>query len=374
MTTYESAGVRRSLGDRASTILYEAAKQTWANREGRLGEVIVPFDDFSGLRAVDASSLPPGTLMNLGFDGVGTKVEIAERMRDHSTVAHDLFAMVCDDAVIRGAEPVLIGSILDINALADDEGDFLHHIEALAQGYVEAAALAGVAVVNGELAELGSRIGGHGPFCYNWGASVLWFARKDRVLTGKEPQVGELIVAFREKGFRSNGLSLTRKVLSDTYGADWHKADFQGNTLGAQVLHPSQIYSHLMVDLMGGLEGEPKAKIHGASHITGGGIPGKVGRMLLASGFGAKLDALFTPNEVMLHCQEVAGVTDREAYETWNMGQGMVVVTPEPDKVLAVAANHQIEAQVVGHVIEAPEIMITSQGFHQKGEKLGFAL
>ena len=125
MVDYKSSGVNIELGDDVSKILYNAAKQTWDNRKGKLGELIVPFDDFSGVRAIDVSNLPTGTLMNIGFDGVGTKMELAERINDHRTIAYDLFAMVCDDAVVRGAEPVLIGSILDVNSLGNDDGDFL---------------------------------------------------------------------------------------------------------------------------------------------------------------------------------------------------------------------------------------------------------
>ena len=108
-TTYKDAGVDRELGDDVSEMLYNAARQTWDNRKGGLGELIVPFDDFSGVRAINASNLKDGTLMNIGFDGVGTKMELAERIGDHSTIAYDLFALVCDDAVVRGAEPVMIG-------------------------------------------------------------------------------------------------------------------------------------------------------------------------------------------------------------------------------------------------------------------------
>ncbi len=86
---YASAGVNIELGDDVSKILYNAARQTWANRKGKLGEVIVPFDDFSGVRAIDVSELPKGTLMNIGFDGVGTKMEVAERVGNHRTIAHD---------------------------------------------------------------------------------------------------------------------------------------------------------------------------------------------------------------------------------------------------------------------------------------------
>ena len=111
MSTYAESGVDVDTEAKVSRLMYEAAKQTWANRQGTLGEVIVPTDDFSGVRAINVGELPLGTVMNLGFDGVGTKAEIAQRVGDHSTIAHDLIAMVADDAVVRGAEPVIAGSI-----------------------------------------------------------------------------------------------------------------------------------------------------------------------------------------------------------------------------------------------------------------------
>ena len=149
--SYIDSGVNIELGDDVSKVLYNAAKETWKNREGRLGKVIVPFDDFSGVRAIDVSNLPEGTLMNLGFDGVGTKMELAERIDDYGTIAYDLFAMVCDDAVVRGAEPVLIGSILDVNSLGEGDEVHIDQIKQLAQGYIGAAKAANVAIVNGEV-------------------------------------------------------------------------------------------------------------------------------------------------------------------------------------------------------------------------------
>src|SRR3989344_6276764 len=164
-TTYADSGVNNDAKEDVSKILYEAAKQTWENRKGKLGEIIVPFDDFSGVRAIDVSGLPKGTLMNIGFDGVGTKMELAERIGDHRTIAFDLFAMVCDDAIVRGAEPVLIGSILDVNSLTDENKiPFLKQVKQLAEGYDGAAKAANVVVVNGEVAELGSRVRGYGEF------------------------------------------------------------------------------------------------------------------------------------------------------------------------------------------------------------------
>ena len=109
--TYKDSGVNIDLGDDASKVLYEAAKLTWKNRRGRLGEVVEIFEDFSGLRAINVGNLPLDTYMNINFDSIGTKIELSERIAKHDTVAYDLFAMVCDDAVVRGAEPVLVGSI-----------------------------------------------------------------------------------------------------------------------------------------------------------------------------------------------------------------------------------------------------------------------
>lgn len=183
MTTYADSGVNIELGDDASRVLYEAAKLTWENRKGKLGEVVELFEDFAGLRGVNVGGLPADAFMNLSFDGVGTKIEIAERRQRHDTVAFDLFAMVCDDAVVRGAEPVLVGSILDVRSLGEKipEGEvsYIDFVKQLAAGYIAAAKAAGVAVVNGEVAELGTRVQGYGPFNYNWGAGVLWFARKE---------------------------------------------------------------------------------------------------------------------------------------------------------------------------------------------------
>ena len=363
---YSKAGVNIKLGDKASKILYEAARKTFENRKDNIGEIIVPFDDFSGVRAIDVSALPAGSLMCMGFDGIGTKVEIAQRMNNHSSIAFDLFAMVCDDAIIRGAEPVLIGSVLDVNSLGDDPD--IPMIKQLVDGYVAAAKDANVAVINGELAELGSAVGGYGKFKYNWCASVVWFANKEKLFTGKEIQVNDSIVVLEEKGFRSNGLSLARKIFEMKYGEEWHNAEFEGEKLGNLVLVPSTIYSKAVVHLHGGFKTGGCCKINGVSHITGGGIPGKLGRVLKPSGYGAELDNLFEPCKAMQHCQEIGEIEDKEAYKTWNMGQGLAIITPEPEKVIEEVSKFGIQAKIAGKVIEEKKIKIKSQGISKDSQ------
>jgi phosphoribosylformylglycinamidine cyclo-ligase len=366
-TTYAESGVNIELGDDISKILYNAAKQTWDNRKGRLGELVVPFDDFSGVRAINVSGLPAGTLMNIGFDGVGTKMELAERIGDHRTIAYDLFAMVCDDAVIRGAEPVLVGSILDVNSLGNDEKPYIDQVRQLAEGYIGAAKAANVAIVNGEVAELGNRIGGYGDFNYNWGAAVVWFANRDRLFTGQEVKEGDSLVGLREIGFRSNGLSLVRRIMQKNYGENWHLVDRKGEhdlerKMTREILEPSKIYTGAVVDMFGGYEGEPKVEIHGIAHITGGGVPGKLRRVLKPSGYGAVVDEPFEPSSIMLYTQELGNVEDDEAYRTWNMGQGMVVISPNPQGVIDVAGGHGLEAKQIGYVTKDPSIRIKNKG------------
>jgi len=247
----KSAGVNIELGNDASKVLYEAAKLTWNNRKGRLGEVIEIFPGFSGLRAIHVGGLPDDAYMNMGFDGIGTKIEISERLAKHDTVAYDLFAMVCDDAVIRGAEPVLVGSILEVRSLGNDDESYIDFVKQLAMGYVDAAKEANVAVVNGDVAGLGARVHGYGPFNYNWGAGVVWFARKNRIITGGFIQPGHTLIGLKEEGPRSNGLSLIRRILSETHGADWHEATYNGKNLADLALHPSRIYTRAVVDMFG---------------------------------------------------------------------------------------------------------------------------
>ena len=104
----------------------------------------------------------------------------------------------------------------------------------------------------------------------------MWFAKKDRLFTGNEVQVGDYCVGLYEPGFRSNGLSLTRKTFSTAYGENWHNIEFEGKKLGYWVLEPSIIYSACVSEMFGGFDREPRVELHGVSHITGGGIPGKI--------------------------------------------------------------------------------------------------
>lgn len=373
MTTYAQSGVNNDLKEKASRMLYEAAKETWKNRKGRLGEIISPFDDFSGIRAIDVSSLPKGSMMNLGFDGIGTKIELGERLGDFSTAAFDLFAMVCDDTVVRGAEPVIVGSVLDVNSLkrldGKEGGFWFEYLNQLAKGYIAAAKSAGVAVVNGEIAELGSRVGGYGNFNSNWSACVAWFARKERMFTGREIKQGDILIGLEEKGLRSNGLSLARRVFKEKFGDEWHYQIIEDVNLGDAVNYPSTIYCKAVAEMFGGFDKKPKAEVHGVCHVTGGGVPEKLSRVLRPSGLGAVVDDAFEVPKIVHLIQEYGNVNDEEAYKTWNMGQGMIVIAPDEEEanIRKVAEKHGIRAKIIGFVEKKQEILIRSKGYYSYG-------
>jgi phosphoribosylaminoimidazole (AIR) synthetase len=123
---------------KASRIMFDASKKTFKNRQGLIGELVMPFQDFAALKMISIERLPRGSFLSMCFDTAGTKVEIAQRVGKDNTIAFDLFAMVCDDAVARGGEPILFGSNLDIKSLGSDDR-FLPIIRQLAAGYVGAA-------------------------------------------------------------------------------------------------------------------------------------------------------------------------------------------------------------------------------------------
>jgi phosphoribosylformylglycinamidine cyclo-ligase len=368
-TTYAAAGVNLDLGDAASRALFHAASRTWEQRQDRLGKVIIPHDDFSGIRYIAVGALAPDTVMGIGFDGVGTKVEVAERMGQWHTIALDLFAMVCDDAVVHGAEPVLLGTVLDVRTLGSDTASYLDVVSQLAEGYVAAATTARVAVLNGEVAEYGSRLTGYGAFNCIWNAGVVWFAQRSRLLSGAAVRPGDAIVALAETGCRANGYSLLRRILQRQHGQEWHTVSLGHTTLGELALQPSHIYTAAVVDMLGGIDTEPQAVLHGVVHITGGGIPGKLGRLLRRIALGAEITDPLPPGPLLRYLQEHGPVSDQEAYRVWNMGQGMLLITPQPVGVIAVARQHGIVAQIVGEITSHPGIRLWSRGYFSTGNQ-----
>ena len=114
--------------------------------------------------------------------------------------------------------------------------------------------------------------------------------------------------------------------------------------------------------------------VNGIAHITGGGIPGKLGRVLKKKKYGADIYNSFAPSWLMLHCQKIGNVKDKEAYKVWNMGQGMLMITDKPEKIMTIASEAGIKSKIVGKIIKESVIKIKSRGYFNKDKFLTFPL
>ena len=197
--TYKSAGVDNSVKERVSRLFYDASKKTWVNRKGRIGEIKSGVDSFSGYRSCDFSNLKDAEV-GMGNDGIGTKQVIAQRLSTytgdyscHRGLPKDLLAMVVDDSGVRGAESILVTTTFNFNTLGENHVKLAEH---LAQGMIEAANDARVAIFSGETADLGDVVGGYGNERYIADATALWVANTKRAITGKNLKPGIPLVAY----------------------------------------------------------------------------------------------------------------------------------------------------------------------------------
>ena len=377
MATEKLQEVNIPAGDDASEYFAEQVKKTWDIRPEAVDTDGVAFGHSA---LIDGDYFLGKGRLSYGhqLDGIGTKSEFRERLNYHFAAAQDLYAMVGDDVAPTGGELISIDNVLDVRALDPDNPDIQNGVRKLADGLVYAAHLSGAIALSGEIAELGWRVNGYGDFNYNWSGVAFYAVNKERRLTGQEIKAGQSLVGLVEPGFRSNGITDVRNALFEHYGRQWHdqvEPALANVSLGQLVQVPSTIYAKLMRDLQGGFDinNEPKAEITGVAHITGGGQPSKLGRMLKRTdGLGAIIDDPITPPEVMLHVQRLRGFDDKKAYGKWHMGPGMVVATTEPEKVISGAASRGIAAQKIGYVDDRPGIRIKNMGAEQKEEWLEF--
>lgn len=342
MTTYKESGVDVELGDKCSRLAYEAAKGTFPGRKGMMGAPVIMDGGFAGLLDMGEFYLVQND------DGVGTKMEVAEKMEVFDTLGYDLVAMVADDAICVGAEVISVSNTLDTPKMNEKM------VAGLMKGLQAAALQEKIVVPGGELAELGDALNGS-----VWNATAMGIVAKDRMLNGSTIKVDDAIIGLRSVGMRSNGLSLARMILKSAYGDNWvHEKYSATKSWGEVILTPSKIYHRGILNIIGGY-GEPKEHvIKGIVHNTGGGIRGNLPRLLKPLGLGAKLDSLIEPHGFMLKLMELGNVSVEEAYRTWNMGVGMMMVTDSDsaDHLVGQLKAQGIEAQVIGYVAGGTDV------------------
>lgn len=364
----EKSGVRATAGvrgvdqagvDRCSEVAYAYAKSTFGALRGRDG-LAVDGDEESFANVIRIGD----ARIAVTSDGVGTKLEVAERVGRFDTLGFDLLAMVVDDLVAIGAEPVAVSNIIDADRL--DEAT----VDALMRGLATAARESGVAVTGGEIAALGRRVGGWGDGPHvNWCATAVGVVPPGRgAIDGRGLEVGDEVVALRSAGLRSNGYTLARRILEGAFDDDWHRKHRGATPWGDLLLTPSLVYAPGVVRaLQAGLS------VRGLAHITGGGIPGNLPRVLRATGLGVELDNLWPPHDWVLRLRELGDLPAHEAYSAWNMGNGMLAVVPagHGEALVRALAAYGRASRVAGRVVRKGGIAIDARAWGLG--RLGFA-
>ena len=298
-----------------------------------------------------------GVRIGITSDGIGTKVELAERTGIYNTLGYDLVAMVVDDLAANGFEAANLSNILDVDLLDAEI------VDQLMMGLAEAADFSGISVPGGEIAELGNRIGGWGDrMHFNWCSTATGILPDElkEAIAGQTITPGDKVISLASRGFRSNGFSLLRKVLQAKFGENWHEEKFDKETSwGEKLLTPCQIYSPLITKLI-----KDGKEIKGIAHITGGGIADNLNRVLKLTKSGARLDSIFAPHGFMQKVQSMGQISEEQAYLIWNMGNGMMLVVSNDnaDEICNIIAQSGYDCKIAGEITEKQEIVIHSQG------------
>ena len=310
MTSYRESGVDLDAADET------VARIAGHVRSTRRPEVLGDIGGFGGLVSIPTGYADP--VLVSSTDGVGTKLKVAEAAGRFDTIGIDLVAMCADDVAVQGADPLFFLDYVGVGRLVPSV------VEDVVAGVAEGCRQAGCALVGGEVAEHGE---GHSMDLAGFCVGVV--ARAE-VLTGEAVEPGDAVIGLLSPGLRSNGYSLARRLL----GADPAFLD--------ELLRPSVIYAPRMAAL------RRAVPVHGFAHITGGGLPGNVARVLPTGCDAVIRRGTWPVPSVFEEIQRRGSVSDDEMRRVFNLGIGMVAVVPADaaDRALEVLGD----AAVVGGI------------------------
>ena len=333
MSTYKDAGVDIDAGNRAVELM--KASITKATRP----EVVGGIGDFAGLFDATVLKEMKRPLLATSTDGVGTKTEIARAMGKYDTIGEDLVAMVVDDLVVCGAEPLFMTDYIAVGKVIPEQ--IAKIIEGIARGCVKA----NTALIGGETAEHPGLLDEDE---FDIAGAATGVVEADKQLGSHLVQAGDVIIAMPSSGFHANGYSLIRHIIkSQKLSLDAHVSEY-GKTSGEVFLTPTEIYTLDCLALIKSMSGS----LRGFSHITGGGIAENTARVIPDS-----LTAIYDRSTWSLpiemeYMARIGGVPQSDMERTWNAGIGMVaiVAADSADLALASLAARGMKAWVAGVV------------------------
>jgi phosphoribosylformylglycinamidine cyclo-ligase len=345
VSSYSDAGVDIAAGERAVELMKGAVKRTdRPELRGGLG-------GFAGLFQLDLANYPQPVLAS-STDGVGTKLAIAQALGQHDTIGIDLVAMIVDDLVVVGAEPLFLTDYIATGKVVPEQ------IATIVGGVAEGCVQAGCALVGGETAE---HPGVMRPDEYDISGTGVGVVNADAILGAERVRSGDILIGMGSSGLHSNGYSLVRRVLLEDGGLalDATPELLGGRTLGTELLTPTRIYA---LDCLA-LAAECGARAF--AHVTGGGLAGNLARVLPAGVTGVVDRANWAPQPIFELIREIGDVPRAELELTFNLGVGMVAVVPAdrtPD-ALALLAARSVPAWQLGAVRAAadePRVQLVS--------------
>ena len=336
---YASAGVDITAGYKAVELMKaHVARTVISNKSSDIG-------GFGGLFELDITDMPNPVLVS-GTDGVGTKLKLAFLMDKHDTVGIDCVAMCVNDVICCGAKPLFF---LDYIACGKN---YPEKIAAIVGGVAEGCVQSGCELIGGETAEMP----GFYPIDeYDLAGFTVGAVDRSRVINNKLMKAGDAVIAIPSSGVHSNGFSLVRKVF-DVENCDLSAPieRLGGRSLGETLLTPTKIYVKPMLALM------DEIAVKGISHITGGGFYENIPRSI-PDGLGARIDkSAVRVLPIFELIKEVGGISERDMFNTFNMGVGMSVVVASEDKerALEILRANGEDAYLIGEIIESDEKII----------------
>jgi phosphoribosylformylglycinamidine cyclo-ligase len=348
--TYAQAGVDVEAGDRAVALMRASVEATHGPRVlGGIGGFAglwrlagpgrQPAGPGRGPAGPGADQLPSDPVLAAASDGVGTKLLVAQALDRHDTVGIDLVAMVVDDVVVTGAEPLFVLDYLAVGRVDPER------VAAIVSGVAAGCRLARCALLGGETAEHPDAMT---PDAYDLAGFAVGMAERDRLLGPERVAAGDVLLGLAASGLHANGFSLARRVLARAgVGYDQRLPEL-GVPVGEALLTPTRIYAPHLVDLLAvGVE------VHALCHVTGGGLPGNLPRCL-PPGLTARVDrASWQVPSLFGLLARLGPVADEELARATNLGVGMVVVLPpgEADRAVAFLADREVPAWVMGEVV-----------------------
>ncbi len=329
--TYAQAGVDIAAGDRAVDLIKDHARST--NRPGVLGGI----GGFGGLFDLGALDYRDPILVS-STDGVGTKSVVAWTTGRYDTIGIDLVG-TADDIAAQGADPLFFFDYLSMGRLDPDVA------ATIVGGVAAGCRLAGCALLGGEMSEH-PQLMAAGEF--DLVGFAVGAAERDAVLP-RDVSVGDAIVGIASTGLRCNGYSLARRALLERADRTLDEPAWSGaeTSLADELLRPSVIYAPVLAALRAGVD------VHAFAHITGGGLPGNLNRVLPA-GADAHVDRrAWREPEIFGEVQRAGAIADVEMESVFNLGIGMGVVLPAAEAERAVEIVHAAgqDAWIIGSVV-----------------------